>query len=72
VGLLIGSLLSGAFIIEAVFGFPGLGLLAVNALQTRDFPLIQGIVLLVATIYVVVNVLVDILYGLIDPRIKFS
>jgi ABC-type dipeptide/oligopeptide/nickel transport system permease component len=72
VGLLIGSLLSGAFIIEAVFGYPGLGLLAVNALQTRDFPLIQGIVLLVATIYVVVNVLVDIMYGLIDPRIKFS
>jgi peptide/nickel transport system permease protein len=72
VGLLIGSLLSGAFIIEAVFGYPGLGLLAVNALQTRDFPLIQGIVLLVATIYVIVNVLVDIMYGLIDPRIKFS
>ena len=52
--------------------FPVVGLLAVNALLTRDFPLIQGIVLLVAVIYVVVNVLVDILYGLIDPRIKFG
>jgi len=72
VGLLIGSLLAGAFIIEAVYGYPGIGLLAVNALQTRDFPLIQGIVLIIALTYVVINLLVDILYGLIDPRIKFS
>lgn len=72
VGLLIGNLLAGAFIIEAVFGYPGIGLLAVNALQTRDFPMIQGIVLFVAVVYVVINVLVDILYAFIDPRIKFS
>jgi peptide/nickel transport system permease protein len=72
VGLLIGSLLSGAFIIEAVFGYPGIGLLAVQALQTRDFPMIQGIVLFIAVIYVVVNLVVDILYGFIDPRIKFN
>ncbi|HEY7032009.1 MAG TPA: nickel ABC transporter permease [Thermomicrobiales bacterium] len=69
VGLQIGGLLSGAFIIEAVFGYPGIGLLAVKALQTRDFPVIQGVVLLVALIYVGVNLLVDVLYGLIDPRI---
>jgi peptide/nickel transport system permease protein len=72
VGLLIGNLLAGAFIIEAVFGYPGIGLLAVNALQTRDFPMIQGIVLFVAVVYVVINVFVDIVYGFIDPRIKFS
>jgi ABC-type dipeptide/oligopeptide/nickel transport system permease component len=72
VGLLIGSLLSGAFIIEAVFGYPGLGLLAVQALTTRDFPMIQGIVLFVAVIYVSVNLVVDILYGFIDPRIKYG
>jgi ABC-type dipeptide/oligopeptide/nickel transport system permease component len=72
VGLLVGTLLSGAFIIEAVFGYPGIGLLAVQALLTRDFPMIQGIVLLVAIIYVFVNLLVDILYGFIDPRIKFN
>ena len=72
IGLLIGSLLSGAFIIEAVFGYPGLGLLAVQALTTRDFPMIQGIVLFVAVVYVVVNLVVDILYGFIDPRIKYT
>lgn len=72
VGLLVGSLLSGAFIVEAVFGYPGIGSLAVQSLLTRDFPMIQGIVLFVAIVYVFVNLLVDILYGLIDPRIKYS
>ena len=72
IGLLIGSLLSGAVIIESVFGYPGLGLLAVQSLTTRDFPMIQGIVLVVAVVYVVVNLVVDILYGFIDPRIKYS
>ncbi len=72
IGLLIGSLLSGAVIIEATFGYPGIGLLAVEALRTRDFPMIQGIVLLIAVVYVFVNLLVDVLYSLIDPRIKFS
>jgi peptide/nickel transport system permease protein/oligopeptide transport system permease protein len=70
VGLQIGSLLSGAFIIESVFGYPGVGQLAVNALQNRDFPVIQGIVLLVALTYVAVNILVDVLYGMIDPRVS--
>lgn len=72
VGLQLGQLLSGAFIIEAVFAYPGVGLLAVNALQARDFPLIQGIVLFVAVIYVVVNLAVDLLYCLIDPRVSYS
>ncbi|MDI3341371.1 MAG: ABC transporter permease [Sphaerobacter sp.] len=71
-GLQIGGLLSGAFIIESVFGYSGVGLLAVGALQTRDFPLIQGIVLLVALIYVGVNLLVDIIYAVVDPRISYS
>lgn len=72
VGLQIGGLLSGAFIIEAVFAYPGVGALAVNALQTRDFPMIQGIVLFVATVYVGVNLLTDLLYGWLDPRISYS
>jgi peptide/nickel transport system permease protein len=72
VGLLIGGLLSGAFIIEAVFAYPGVGALAVNALQTRDFPMIQGIVLFVATVYVGVNLITDLLYGWLDPRISYS
>ena len=72
IGLLIGGLLSGAFIIEAVFAYPGIGLLAVNALQTRDFPMIQGIVLFVAVVYVGVNLLTDLLYGWLDPRIRYQ
>jgi peptide/nickel transport system permease protein len=72
IGLLIGGLLSGTFIIEAVFAYPGIGLLAVNALQTRDFPMIQGIVLFVAVVYVAVNLVTDLLYGLLDPRITYS
>lgn len=72
VGLLVGSLLSGSFIIEAVFGYPGIGALAVQSLLTRDFPMIQGIVLFVAVVYVIVNLLVDIAYGFVDPRIKYS
>lgn len=71
-GLQVGGLLSGAFVIEAVFAYPGIGMLAVNALANRDFPLIQGIVLLVATIYVLVNLFVDLLYGFFDPRVRYS
>jgi ABC-type dipeptide/oligopeptide/nickel transport system permease component len=71
VGLQIGGLLSGAFIIESVFAYPGIGQLAVTALQSRDFPVIQGIVLFVATIYVGVNLLADLVYGYLDPRIQY-
>lgn len=72
IGLQIGGLLSGAFIIESVFAYPGVGQLAVTALQMRDFPVIQGIVLLVATIYVCVNLIADLVYGFLDPRIQFD
>jgi len=72
VGLQIGGLLSGAFIIESVFAYPGVGQLAVTALQARDFPMIQGIVLFVAVVYVGVNLLADLLYGFLDPRIRYS
>lgn len=68
-GLQFGGLLSGAFIIEAVFAWHGIGELGVNALGRRDFPLIQGIVLVVATSYLLVNLLVDVLYAFLDPRI---
>jgi peptide/nickel transport system permease protein len=71
VGLQVGGLLSGAFIIESVFAYPGVGQLAVTALQTRDFPVIQGIVLLVAVIYVGVNLVADLIYGFLDPRIQY-
>jgi ABC-type dipeptide/oligopeptide/nickel transport system permease component len=68
-GLQFGAMLSGAFIVEAVFAWHGIGELGVNALGRRDFPLIQGIVLVVATSYLLVNLLVDVLYAFLDPRI---
>lgn len=71
-GLQFGGLLSGAFIIEAVFAWHGIGELGVQAFAKRDFPLIQGIVLVVATSYVIVNLVVDLVYAFLDPRIKLS
>lgn len=71
VGLQFGGLLSGAFVIEYVFAWHGLGELAIQALQRRDFPLIQGIILVVSTTYVLVNLGVDLLYATIDPRIVY-
>lgn len=72
VGLQIGYLLAGAVLVEIVFSWPGIGSLMVNGILARDFPLVQGIILLVATTYVFVNLLVDIVYALLDPRITFD
>jgi ABC-type dipeptide/oligopeptide/nickel transport system permease component len=72
VGLQFGGLLSGAFIIEAVFAWHGIGELGVQAFAKRDFPLTQGIVLVVASSYVLVNLVVDILYAMLDPRVSLS
>ncbi|MDQ3411078.1 MAG: ABC transporter permease [Chloroflexota bacterium] len=72
IGLQFGGLLSGAFIIEAIFAWHGIGELAVKALGRRDFPLIQGIVLVTAVTYVLVNLVVDLLYAVIDPRIQYQ
>jgi peptide/nickel transport system permease protein len=72
VGLQFGSLLSGAVIIETVFARRGIGRILVEALQARDFPTAQGCVLFVASVYVFVNLCVDLLYGFIDPRISRS
>jgi len=72
VGLQFGGLLSGAFIIEFLFARPGIGMLAVNALKQRDFPVIQGVVLFAAVAYVLVNLIVDIINAIIDPRIEYK
>lgn len=69
-GLQFGSLLSGAIIIENVFARPGLGSLLVDAIKERNYPVVQGVVLVVAVIYVVVNLVVDLVQGLVDPRIR--
>lgn len=71
-GLSIGSLLGGTSVVEVIFGYPGMGKLAVEAITTLDYNLVQGFVLWVAVIYMVVNLLVDISYNYIDPRMRLK
>jgi len=70
VGLQFGALLSGAVITENVFAWPGVGTLLIQAITARDYPLVQGCVLVIALCYVLVNFLTDSLYALIDPRVR--
>ena len=72
VGLQIGALLTGSIITEMIFAWPGLGRLTIQAIYTRDYPLIQGCVLVVAISYVLVNLLTDLAYTVIDPRIRYD
>ncbi|HEY6872546.1 MAG TPA: ABC transporter permease [Geobacteraceae bacterium] len=69
-GLQIGNLIGGAVIIEIIFALPGIGRLLVNSIFAQDFPMVQGCAVLIAVGYVVINFLVDICYGLLDPRIR--
>lgn len=69
-GISVGSLLGGAAVVEIIFSYPGLGSLVVEAVNARDYPLIQGLVLWIAIVYLVINQLVDSLYHLADPRTK--
>ncbi len=71
-GLQFGNLLAGAVVVETVFSRPGLGRLIVGGILAKDFPLVQGTVLFVATAYVLINVLVDLAYAYADPRIRFG
>lgn len=68
-GLQLGSLLTGAVITETIFAWPGVGRLLVQSITARDYPAVQGCILLIALAYIVANLLVDIVYGLLDPRI---
>ena len=72
IGLQFGTLLGGAVLTESVFGWPGLGLLLLDSISARDYPTVQGVVLVFATIFIVLNVLVDILYAYLDPRIHYA
>ncbi len=72
VGLELGSLLGGAILTEQVFSWPGIGRLTVEAIANRDFPLVQGAVLFFALVFVVVNLLVDLSYTLLDPRVRLG
>ncbi|HXJ77046.1 MAG TPA: ABC transporter permease [Candidatus Methylomirabilis sp.] len=71
-GLQVGYLLGGAILTETVFSWPGLGSMMVRAIQARDYPLVQGGVLLIATTFVLVNLAVDLFYAVFDPRIRYE
>jgi ABC-type dipeptide/oligopeptide/nickel transport system permease component len=70
IGLQLGFLLAGAVVVEAIFNWPGIGKLILDALGSRDFPMIQGGVLVAAIAFVVLNFVVDLLYRLLDPRVR--
>lgn len=72
VGLSLGHMLGGSVIIENVFGRPGLGRIAVDAIWEKDYPIVQTTVLMMAVSYVIANLLVDLVYGMIDPRIRYN
>lgn len=70
IGLQVGLLLSGAVLTETVFSFPGIGGFLANAIYNADYPVLQGFIIMIALVYALVNLAVDISYGLIDPRLR--
>jgi len=72
IGFIVAVLLTGSIVIETVFAWPGIGLLAIDAVRCRDFPVVQTVVLLYAAKYVIINLLVDVAYVYVDPRIRFQ
>jgi peptide/nickel transport system permease protein len=72
VGLQLGGLISGAVVTETIFGLPGFGKMTIDSVFQRDYPVIQAVVLVTATAYIAINFLVDLLYSLIDPRIRLA
>jgi peptide/nickel transport system permease protein len=71
-GLQLGALLSGAIVIEWVFGYPGIGLTTVLAIMRRDYPLVQALAILLSGLYVIINIIVDVTYTVVDPRLRRS
>jgi peptide/nickel transport system permease protein len=71
-GLQFGTLLAGTIVTETIFSWPGIGRLAVQAIEARDYPLLQGCILLIAVSYVIVNLLTDLVYAFVDPRVRFE
>jgi peptide/nickel transport system permease protein len=72
VGLQFGALLTGAIITETIFSWPGLGRMIIQAIRLRDYPLVQGGILVIALTYVLLNLLTDLLYAWLDPRIRYE
>ena len=72
VGLSLSGLLGGAIITEKIFGLPGVGSLMINGIVNRDYPMIQGVVILAATAFIFGNLIVDVIYAFVDPRIRYG
>jgi ABC-type dipeptide/oligopeptide/nickel transport system permease component len=72
IGVQFGALLGGAIVTEVVFAWPGIGRLIVDSISRRDFPVVQGSILLLAAVFVLANLIVDLSYGLINPRIRYE
>jgi len=72
IGLQVGTLLGGAIIAETIFAWPGIGRLLIQAINQRDYPLVQGIVLMTALVVSAINLVVDLLYGVINPRVRYG
>src|SRR5205823_14655615 len=72
IGLQIGYLLGGSVVIEQIFGLPGIGWMILHAIYQRDYPVVQGGVLFVAVVFVLVNLVVDLVYAYVDPRIHYT
>jgi peptide/nickel transport system permease protein/oligopeptide transport system permease protein len=72
IGLQFGAVLTGAVITETIFAWPGIGRLLVQSISARDYPAVQGCILLIALTYVSMNLIIDVLYGFLDPRIRYE
>jgi peptide/nickel transport system permease protein len=72
IGLALGALLAGAVVTETVFALPGVGRLVISSVLRRDYPVVQGVLMFIAAIYVLVNLLIDIIYVYLDPRVKYA
>jgi peptide/nickel transport system permease protein len=72
IGLQVGFLLSGAILTETIFSWPGIGRWVFESILNRDYPIVQGMSLIIAVIFVVVNLIVDLVYGALDPRINYK
>ena len=72
VGLIVGQLLSGAVLTENIFSWPGIGKWIIDAINARDYPVLQGSVLIIASIIILVNLTVDLIYGVVNPRIRHT
>jgi peptide/nickel transport system permease protein len=72
IGVEFGYLLGGAFIVEQIFALPGIGRLTVNAISQRDYALVQGVTLFIAVNFVIINLIVDLIYAVLDPRVSYA